>query len=159
LRYRSGGAKALQYRSCGRKSNRGYGKELRDRVLGRYGEQYADFGPTLAAEHLVEESWAVSAETLRRWLRESGRKSLRKRKPYRQRRERREHFGEPMQLDGSFHEWLEARGGRGCLMHMDISNNVLQQAFTDTVTFKVALDRYGQRNVDFVLVARSFKRP
>jgi len=27
-------------------------------------------------------------------------------------------FGELVQLDGSFHEWLEERGRRGCLMHM-----------------------------------------
>src|SRR3989442_10742911 len=42
----------------------------------------------------------------------------RRRKPYRQRRERKAHFGELVQLDGSFHEWLEERGPRGCLMHM-----------------------------------------
>jgi hypothetical protein len=28
------------------------------------------------------------------------------------------HLGELVQLDGSFHEWLEERGPRGCLMHM-----------------------------------------
>ena len=117
-RYRCGGAKALQHRGCGRESNRGYGKKFRERVLRRYGEQYGDFGPTLAAEQLVHEGLAVSAETLRRWLRESGQKSIRRRKPYRQRRERREHFGELVQMDGSFHLWLEERGERGCLMHM-----------------------------------------
>jgi len=117
-RYRSGGAKALQHRGCGRESNRGYGKEFRDRVLRRYGEQYGDFGATLAAEHLGEEGLTVSAETLRRWLRESGQKGMRRRKLYRQRRERREHFGELVQMDGSFHLWLEGRGERGCLMHM-----------------------------------------
>src|SRR6266851_4512200 len=42
----------------------------------------------------------------------------RRRKPYRQRREAKAHFGELVQLDGSFHEWLEERGPRGCLMHM-----------------------------------------
>jgi len=42
----------------------------------------------------------------------------RRRPPYRQRRERKAHFGELVQLDGSFHEWLEERGRRGCLMHM-----------------------------------------
>jgi hypothetical protein len=31
---------------------------------------------------------------------------------------KRRHFGEFVQLDGSFHEWLEERGPRGCLMHM-----------------------------------------
>src|ERR1700723_1877665 len=32
--------------------------------------------------------------------------------------ERKPHFGELVQLDGSFHDWLERRGPRGCLMDM-----------------------------------------
>ena len=32
--------------------------------------------------------------------------------------ERKSHFGELVQLDGSFHDWLEGRGPRGCLMDM-----------------------------------------
>jgi hypothetical protein len=40
----------------------------------------------------------------------------RKRAPHRQRRERKAHFGELVQLDGSFHLWYEARAPRGCLM-------------------------------------------
>ena len=31
---------------------------------------------------------------------------------------RKEHFGELVQMDGSFHAWLEQRGPRGCLMNM-----------------------------------------
>lgn len=96
-RFRAGGAKGLRHRGRGRESNRGYGREHRERVLRRYGERYGDFGPTLAAEHLAGEGLAVSAESLRRWLRESGQKGVRKRKPYRQRRERRAHFGELVQ--------------------------------------------------------------
>jgi hypothetical protein len=46
------------------------------------------------------------------WTRE------RKRKPYRQRRERRAHSGELVQMDGSFEGWLEDRGPRGCLINM-----------------------------------------
>jgi hypothetical protein len=118
-RYRDGGARSLQHRGCGRESNRGYGKEFRERVECRYRDQYADFGPTLAAEHLCEEGLVVSRQTLARWLRKAGLWSgARQRKPYRQRRERREHFGELVQLDGSFHLWLEDRGERGCLMHL-----------------------------------------
>ena len=118
-RYREGGAKGLQHRNCGRESNRGYGKELRERVEKRCAARYADFGPTLAAEHLAEEGVAVSRQTLARWLRAAGLWSgARQRKPYRQRRERRAHFGELVQMDGSFHLWLEDRGERGCLMHM-----------------------------------------
>jgi len=118
-RFSAGGAKAVQHRGCGRRSNRGYSEAEQGQVVRRYREQYADFGPTLAAEHLGEEGLAVSRQTLARWLRAAGLWSgARKRKPYRQRRARREHFGELVQMDGSFHLWLEERGERGCLMHM-----------------------------------------
>jgi hypothetical protein len=130
-RYREGGAKALQHGNCGRHSNRAYGEEFRRAVLERVKSRYADFGPTLAAEHLAsEDELAVQAETLRRWMGEAGLwRRARKRRLYRQRRERKAHFGELVQLDGSFHDWLEERGQRGCLMHMvdDASSNVLCQ--------------------------------
>src|SRR2546430_14205346 len=43
---------------------------------------------------------------------------MRRRKTHRKRRARREHFGDLVQLDGSFHAWFEERGPRGCLMNM-----------------------------------------
>ena len=119
-RYRAGGAKALQHGNCGRVSNRAYGAEFRAAVLKQVQARYEDFGPTLASEHLgSDDGLAVHAETLRRWLKEAGLwQRQRRRKPYRQRREAKAHFGELVQLDGSFHEWLQERGPRGCLMHM-----------------------------------------
>jgi hypothetical protein len=42
----------------------------------------------------------------------------RKRSPHRTRRARKAHFGELVQLDGSFHLWYEARAPRGCLMNL-----------------------------------------
>jgi hypothetical protein len=44
-RYRGGGAKALQHRSCGRRSNRAYTATFRGQVLGRVKERSADFRP------------------------------------------------------------------------------------------------------------------
>jgi len=119
-RYRSGGAKALQHGNCGRVSNRAYTAKFRAAVLKQVQARYEDFGPTLAAEHLgSDDGLDVHAETLRRWMKEAGLwQRQRRRKPYRQRREAKAHFGELVQLDGSFHEWLEERGPRGCLMHM-----------------------------------------
>lgn len=119
-RYRGGGGKALQHGNCGRRSNRAYPAEFRQAVLERVRERYADFGATLAAEHLAsDDGLKIPAESLRRWLREAGLwHRRRKRKPYRQRREPKAHYGELVQLDGSFHRWLEGRGGTGCLMHM-----------------------------------------
>jgi transposase len=119
-RYRAGGAKALQHGNCGQVSNRAYTAKFRAAVLKQVQARYEDFGPTLAAEHLgSDDGLEVHAETLRRWMKEAGLwQRQRRRKPYRQRREAKAHFGELVQLDGSFHEWLEERGPRGCLMHM-----------------------------------------
>ena len=119
-RYRAGGAKALQHGNCGRVSNRAYPAKFRAAVLTRVQARYEDFGPTLASEHLgSDDGLDVQAETLRRWMKEAGLwQRRRRRKPYRQRRAAKAHFGELVQLDGSFHEWLEERGPRGCLMHM-----------------------------------------
>ena len=123
-RYREEGAKGLKHRSAGRVSARAKSGKFRRRVLKLVREKYGEgegegFGPTLAAEHLAsEDGMRIDAETLRRWMLEEGLWSRRrKRKPYRQRRERR-HFGELVQMDGSFHEWLEGRGPDGCLMNM-----------------------------------------
>jgi hypothetical protein len=115
-----GGGKALRHGNCGRRSNRAYPAKLRAAVLEQVKSRHEDFGPALAAEDLAsDDRLEVQAETLRRWMREAGLwPRQRRRKPYRQRRERREHFGELVQLDGSFHEWLEERGPRGCLMHL-----------------------------------------
>ncbi len=78
------------------------------------------FGPTLAAEHLAsEDGITVHHDTLRRWMLAAGLWSrARKRLPHRQRRERKAHFGELVQLDGSFHLWYETRAPRGCLMNL-----------------------------------------
>jgi len=75
----------------------------------------------------------------------------RKRKPYRQRRERKAHFGELVQLDGSFHRWLEERAGEACLMHMiDDATNTVHAQFSAQETIWAAvhllrgwIERYG----------------
>jgi hypothetical protein len=78
------------------------------------------FGPTLAAEHLAEEfGLVVHHETLRRWMQAAGLWSRARRAPaHRLRRERKAHFGELVQFDGSFEDWLEDRGPTACLMHL-----------------------------------------
>jgi len=124
-RFRQGGAKALRHRQAGRPSNRGTSAKRRRRVLGLIRQKYSGdvasrFGPTLVAEHLAsEDGLTVDHETLRRWMLAEGLWSRqRKRPPYRQRRERKMHFGELVQLDGSFHPWYETRGPRRCLIAM-----------------------------------------
>jgi hypothetical protein len=93
------------------------------------GEEGERFGPTLAAEHLASDDHVeVNAQTLRRWMLSEGLWSrARKRRMHRKRQERKAHVGELVQMDGSFHDWLQERGPRGCLMNMvdDASGDTL----------------------------------
>lgn len=125
-RYRRGGPAALRHTSAGKPSNRAKPTAWRRKVVALYRRKYAGdpkqgqepFGPTLAAEHMAaDDQVEVHPETLRRLLIAAG-VWARKRKgvAHRQRRERKAHFGELVQLDGSFHAWLEGRGPRGCLI-------------------------------------------
>ncbi len=119
-RYKVHKGAGLVHLGRGRKADRGYGLEMRDKVLRVYGERYRGFGPTLASEKLLEEDGIrLDHETLRRWLMAQGMWE-RKRKPrrHRQRRERRPCFGDLVQVDGSHHEWFEGRGPKGCLLSM-----------------------------------------
>jgi transposase len=122
-RYRAHGAKGLRHGSAGRRSNHARSTAERARILALVRAKYSGpidlrFGPTLAAEHLAsEDGVTVHHDTLRRWMLAAGLWSrVRKRSPHRQRRERKAHFGELVQLDGSFHFWYEARAPRGCLL-------------------------------------------
>jgi transposase len=122
-RYRVEGAKGLKHRSAGRGSNAARDDAERARILAVVREKYSGavderFGPTLAAEHLASEDGVhVHHDTLRRWMLAAGLWSrTRKRSPYRRRRERKAHFGELVQLDGSFHRWFERRGAESCLL-------------------------------------------
>ena len=157
-RYREEGAKGLKHRSAGRRSNRGYAQEFRQTVLGLVREKYGGpvgerFGPTLAGEHLAaEDGQEVDAETLRRWMLEEGLWSReRRRRPHRRRRERKEHFGEMVQMDGSFHRWREERGREGCLMDLvdDATNTTLARLGKEETMWAAAgvlrawMERYG----------------
>ncbi len=161
-RFRDRGAHGLLHGNCGRKSNHSYPSEVRDRVLDLIRERYSGvaetgpgqrFGPTLVSEHLLEdEGLAIPVSTLTDWMRSEGLWSRRrKRKRHLRRRARKEHFGELVQLDGSFHDWLEGRGPRGCLMTMtdDATGTVLmrlasQETFWDAVAvLRAWIRKYG----------------
>ncbi len=124
-RYREQGAAGLRHGNAGRRSNRAHAEKFRRKVLRLIREKYSGevgerFGPTLASEHLwSEDKLGVGTETLRRWMLAEGLWSReRRRSKHRQRRERKAHFGEMVQMDGSFHRWLEGRGPEGCLIDL-----------------------------------------
>ena len=150
-RFRAGGAKTLVQRSVGRSSNRSTPTAHRERVLAliraHYGGHAARgpgqrFGPTLAAEHLwTDHGVLVPVSTLTRWMRGAELWSrARRAKPRHQRRERRAHFGELVQLDGSFHDWFEDRGPRACAMTMvdDATSRTLLRFSEEETTWDAA---------------------
>lgn len=157
-RYRQGGGQALQHGNAGRPSNRAAPRKFRERVLGlvrrKYGGEVGErFGPTLAAEHLeADDGVKVDSETLRRWMLAEGLWSqARKRQQHRRRRARKEHFGELLQLDGSFEQWLPASGQKQCLMNLvdDASSRTLSQLHEQETTWAAAavlrawIEQYG----------------
>lgn len=111
-RVRQEGDKGVIHKSRGQPSNRRIRDEVRDKVIQLYRSHYWDFGPTLASEKLRErDQMRVNGETLRLWLMESGDwKKRRKRRGHRRWRQRKHHFGEMVQIDGSHHDWFEGRG-------------------------------------------------
>lgn len=157
-RYGAEGVGGLKHRSAGRESNRAKEAKFRREVLQRVRDKYSGgieerFGPTLAAEHLAsEDGLVIDAETLRRWMLAAGLWSReRKRRPYRQRRERKAHLGELVQLDGSFHSWFEQRGPDGCLMNLvdDATGKTLSRLGAQETTWTAAkvlrlwIEQYG----------------
>lgn len=118
-RVRVEGESGVVHRSRGRPGNRSIKASFKEKVLKLYRALYEGFGPTLASEKLLERDGVrVNEETLRLWL---IKEALWQAKPRRvgkslSWRERKAHFGEMVQLDGSHHDWLEGRGPKLVLM-------------------------------------------
>jgi len=152
-RYQAGGAAGLKHGNAGRISNRRRPEKERQKILRRVQEKYGGFGPTLTAEHLgTEDQLQVHPETLRRWMLEEGLwKRARKRKQHRRRRDRRAHFGELVQMDGSFHDWYQGRAPKACLMNMvDDATSTVEARIGDEETIWAAarllrqwMEQYG----------------
>jgi transposase len=149
-RYRTAGPAALASRRRGRASNRKLPVALRTSVLALVRARYADFGPTLAREKLVEcHGLHVSKETLRQWMSEDGLwvPHARRRDRVHQPRKRRACLGELIQIDGCDHEWFEERSTRCTLLVFvdDATSKLMQLLFCDaesTFNYFEATRRY-----------------
>ena len=115
---RKEGDKGIIHKSRGKPSNRTTPDKKRNKVLTLFKDKYPDFGPTLASEKLLERNKIkVNDETLRLWLIEENIPyKKRKKRPHRQWRERKECYGQMVQIDGSEHDWFEGRGPKCVLM-------------------------------------------
>ena len=147
-RYRAEGDAGLVHKARGRRSNRKTAEPLRRRVLACLRRDYADFGPTLAAEKLSErDGLGVSHETVRQWMMAEGLWQGRpRREPHRQWRARRECFGELVQMDGSPHDWFEGRGSETVVLLtlIDDATGRRMQRFYEYEGTEPALDLLGR---------------
>ena len=135
--YRSHGPAALISSRRGKASNRSYPAVVRSEALALIKANYADFGPTLAAEKLAERhGLCLGVETVRRWMLASGLWQDRRQrlKPVHQPRYRRDCVGELVQIDGSEHWWFEDRGPQCTLLVFidDATSRLMHLRFVET---------------------------
>lgn len=137
IRYQADGAAGLSSLKRGRPANNRAPDELRFNILTLLRENYSDFGPTLAAEKLLERhSIRISVETLRSWMTAEGLwvpHSRRKPRVY-QPRYQRDCLGELIQIDGSHHDWFEGRADKCCLLVFidDATGRLMHLHFCET---------------------------
>ncbi|MBU1613613.1 ISNCY family transposase [Patescibacteria group bacterium] len=125
-----------------------------EKIMGIVEKRYYDFGPTFAAEKLLEcEKIKISKEKLRQLMisHEIDYPRRKKKGKIHQWRERKHCRGEMIQMDGSNHNWLEGRGPKLVLMGYidDASSTVFgrfygyEGTFPAMDSFKRYLSIYG----------------
>jgi len=153
-RLREEGPRGIVHRLRGQPSNRKHPSALKDKTLRLCQTRYRGFGPTLAQEKLLErDKIRVNRETLRQWLLEAGLwEKTKKGLKHRSWRERKECFGEMIQMDGSHHDWLEGRGPEPVLMGLidDATNHVFARFYDYEGTFP-ALDSFKRYTLRYGL--------
>ena len=138
--YRTEGAQGLVSQRRGKPSNHRLDEAVVQQARDLIYARYADFGPTLAHEKLVEKhGLKISDESVRKLM-----IAERLWKPKRakveaahQMRERRGCVGELVQIDGSDHDWFEGRGPRCTLLVFvdDASGQLMELWFVPHESF------------------------
>lgn len=117
--HQNGGDKGIVSKTRGRKSNNYIPDQIKKQVIELISLNYSDFGPTLAHEKLNEvHKLKVSISSVRSLMIEHKIWQPRRWKAQKihKRRERRECFGELIQMDGLYHDWFEGRAPKCCLL-------------------------------------------
>lgn len=132
------GPAGLIHQSRGKEGNRKMDDGKLKNIENIVKEKYLDFGPTFAAEKLLENHKVkVSVEKLRQIMASIGLwqpKEKKKQKQYRHWRERKEQYGQMEQFDGSYHKWFENRSGECCALASidDATGKITNFHFTDS---------------------------
>ncbi len=130
------GSKDLASKQRGRPSHNQLDAETKTAAIKLLHERYADFGPTLAHEKLLEvHHLALSRETVRHLMIAEGLWKAHRAKPVRIHplRLRRARRGELIQIDGSPFAWFEDRGPTCTLLVFidDATGELMQLLFTE----------------------------
>lgn len=114
------GIKGIIHGSRGKKSNRRLPDKERKKIIELLYKHYPDFWPTHASEKLNEvHNICHDPKTIRQIMIDEGlwKPQKIKKKEHREWRQRKPHYGEMQQFDGSYHNWLEDRIiGKQCLL-------------------------------------------
>lgn len=146
---KAGGDPAIVHGNRGKESPFKLPIDRVEKIMGIIEKRYYDFGPTFAAEKLLEcEKIEISREKLRQLMITHGTDYPRRKKKgtIHQWRERKHCRGEMIQMDGSDHDWLEGRGPRLVFMGYidDASNTIFGRFYGYEGTFPAmdSLKRY-----------------
>lgn len=157
-KFRAAGVSALISKKRGNPSNRTYDLDFKVRALNLIESKYSDFKPLLASQMLLErDGLRVSKETVRKWMSEAGWWKIKGKKVtvYHPRRTRRAQCGELVQIDGSYHDWLEGRNpdGKFCLIVFidDATSKILKMRFYRHETTEAYFDLMRSYIIEFGL--------
>ena len=115
-RVKKEGIKGVIHKSRGREGNRKLKRKTAKKIKKLIQENYSDFTPAFIQEKLNEShNIKASYGTVRNIMIKEKLYFPRKRKNnhngYHAQREQKDYYGEMEQFDGSYHDWLEGRGG------------------------------------------------
>lgn len=133
-KYRKDGPEALIHGLRGKRSNRATPRDELDQAIQLIREKYWDFGPTFAAEKLLENhKITIDHDVLRKEMARVALWTINERKQkHRKWRERKAYSGEMVQFDGSHHAWFELRGKICCLLaSKDDATNTVYAHFSE----------------------------
>lgn len=142
----------VMHKSLGRESNNKISDVDKNHTLDIYCQKYNGYGPTFANEKLLEiDKIKISVTTLWKWLTEKGLlKKRKKQRVHRKCRERKEHFGQMLQIDGSHHRWLGKDRRKFVLMgFIDDATNKIYGHFYDyegTIPILDSFKKYVELN-------------
>ena len=138
--YRERGDTGLVSGHRGKPSNNRMKADTRDKIVRFIADPiYTGFGPTLLNEVLERTTGiSISKESMRQIMIEEEKhhpKKKREKRPHPP-RERRSRRGELVQIDGSYHAWLEERGPKACLLLFvdDATSAIVAARFVDRET-------------------------